>query len=113
MRDDTDRKKITSKTTPIEEWFELIQKWPNEHWERQIELHTSEGYFIPNEIYPTEALRLYRTNPVNVSPGRQETEWYFKDKPEFRAILDEYFAKDLELYHRALEEWNGQAPSVF
>lgn len=111
VRHEPDRVALTSKETALEEWFELTKKWPNEHWSPQVELHTRDGYFIPNEIYPVDALKQYGAPIRNGSPGRQETDWYFKDRPEFRATLEEYFAKDLEVYQKALEKWNGQRPT--
>lgn len=113
IRDDRDRVKVISKDTEIEEWFELIKKWPNEHWTPQTDLHTHDGFFVPNEMYPVESLRNVAT-PVNRSPGRHETEWYFKDRPEFKALLEDHFYKDVNLYNKVLEDWNGSKPrSVF
>lgn len=114
VREESDRLAITSKETCIEDWFELIQKWPNEHWMPQTTLHTMDGHFIPNELYPIEALLTFGAPKRNGSPGRQETEWYFKDKPEFKALLEEYFSADIALYKKSQEVWDGEKPrSVF
>lgn len=118
--DMTDHKKIMGesefKNITIEDWTAAAHRHYNAHWYGQTDYHTTpEGILVPNILWPFEALKLMPATAddiKNKSP-RTKPSWedYFTEG--FRREMEDYYAKDVELYEKSKEMWNGrEAPTI-
>lgn len=92
----------------IEEWHAATQRHYNAHWISQWDYHSRDGQLVPNVLWPMESLQLV-TERHNATERKSWEEYL---SPEFLADLEKLYAKDIELYEQAKEEWNGQAPRI-
>lgn len=99
----------------IEQWTEAAHAHYNGHWGKQWDYHTTpEGLLVPNVLWPMESLdKMPATNDdlKNKSP-RDKPSWEDYFTSSFRDEMEDYYAKDIELYEKSKENWSGQAPTI-
>lgn len=85
------------KMCSLERWFKYCtEEFPNNlHWVPQTVIHTHEGRFLPTEVRPLSSLPTH----TNKSSALGKYDKYLDEEPHMRAILEDWYAGDLEVWH--------------
>jgi hypothetical protein len=94
----------------LPEWWEAASQVYNKHWVVVTDYNTYKGEFVPDRLYPLEALGLATGKKLNATRHDSWESYYDKG---LRDKVATHFEKDIELFEKAKEEWNGRAPTVF
>jgi hypothetical protein len=97
------------KNISFSDWWSIAQQYENGHWDSQTFAHSYNEEFVPNVLYPLEAMSLGTDIHANKTERRPASEYMDEG---LKAELLERYADDVALYARAKEEWDGRAPTV-